>query len=398
MIERMRGASGGFATLALLVSLAGCDRAQHETVLATAAVDTLSGGIVHVVNRGPRQWADTNGWKLVREVTFTPPEAGPGSLGLPGMIVMASTGEIVVLDEKPVSINVYLANGQFVRAIGRRGAGPGEYGDGADLLLHLDTVVVNDRANGRMVLFRLDGSLIAMVTAISIGAPTSGISDGGLITTTSVPGPPGSQATAPRAGAIRAHLDGTVVDTIIFPTPPPLHLWTLPTARLEYGSPIPFTPLRIVAMDRAGQLVWGDQDQYRLIVAPHGLDTARIIEAPAAAVPIEESLRRAAFDNAVNGTPWVATRGSLDDVPSSYPLWTDFSFDGEGRLWVLRPGPRGRADHWDLFDRDGVLLGAVPSPFAETPSRRLFWQKDRLVRIGENEDGVAMIEVWRLTR
>jgi hypothetical protein len=384
--------------LPLLLLAIGCTQSAPIARDATATIDTLPGGAVRVVNREPTQWADTNGWKLVREVTFTPPEAGPGSLGLPGMVVMASTGEILVLDEKPVSINLYSATGQFVRAIGRRGAGPGEYGDGADLLLHRDTVVVNDRANGRMVLFRLDGSLIAMVSAISIGAPASGISDDGLITTTSVPGPPGSQATAPRAGAIRAHLDGTVVDTLIFPTPPPLHLWTLPTARLEYGSPIPFTPQRPVGMDRAGQLVWGYQDQYRLIVAPHGLDTARIIEAPAAAVPIEESLRRAAFDNVVKGDPWVATRGSLDDVPRFYPLWTDFSFDGEGRLWVLRPGPRGQADHWDLFDRDGVLLGAVPAPFGETPSRRLFWQKDRLVRVGENEDGVAVIEVWRLKR
>ena len=53
---------------------------------------------------------------------------------------------------------------------------------------------------------------------------------------------------------------------------------------------------------------------------------------------------------------------TLDDVPTTYPAWSGITVDEADRIWVLRPGPRGTADHWDVFDEEGRMLATVPSP------------------------------------
>lgn len=385
-------------TASLLVALA-CDREKTamKAPLAIPQIDTLPSGIVHVVNHGPTEWVDTTGWKFVRELRITPPEEGPGSLGQPRSITVSAAGEIVVFDEKPAAIIVYSPQGEFLRSIGRQGAGPGEYSALVSLRMHHDTLVAHDRMAHRLVFFALDGRVLG--SAPALGGPIMQITPEGILSflnyLTSAPSLADDDI---GEGVIRTYTDGTVVDTLPFPAAPLPQLWTFLDATHDLGYNIPFTAERVARLDHDGQLMWGDQSKYRIVVAPHGLDTARIIEATAPRWPIADSLRTAAFAVAVRKAPWIQSRGTLADIPTSYPLWTTFLTDEQHDLWVSRPGPDRRVQFMDVFDRAGVLRGTVPVPFDDAQVRATYRRQGRVYLAMENDEGLTTIEVWRIQK
>lgn len=386
-------------TSAVLLLLLACSRGETGTrsPLSLPAIDTLPGGIVHVVNRGPTEWVDTNGWKFVRELRFAPPEQGPGSLGKPGSIAVSATGEIVVFDEKPAGIIVYSAQGNFLRTIGRRGAGPGEYSDVATLRMHRDTLIVHDRMAHRLLFFALDGRVLG--SAPAGGGPIHQLSPDGVLSYLAyLPAAPSRGKGDIGEGVIRVRTDGRVVDTLLFPAAPLPRLWTWVDAKHDLGHGVPFTPDRVSRLDGDGRLIWGDQAAYRFVVAPHGLDTARIIEATAPAWPIADSRRSEAFATAVREAPWLRTRGEISDIPTTYPLWTSFFTDEDRNLWVSRPGPDRRVQFMDVFDSLGVLRGTVPVPYDADRVRAADRRGGRFAFAMENDEGLTTIEVWRVQK
>jgi hypothetical protein len=396
----MRRADRLRPTICALLLLLACGGEETATPLSLAVpvIDTLPGGIVRVINQGPTEWADTNGWKLVREISFTPPDEGPGSLGRPRSIAVSASGEIAVFDDKPVGILLYSARGEFLRTIGRQGAGPGEYMDAVALFMHHDTLIAHDRWAHRLVFFALDGR--ALGSAPADGGPVLQLTPEGVLSYMAyLPAAPSRQPGLTGEGVIRKHTDGTMVDTLFFPATPLPRLWTLLDAKNDRGYHIPFAPDRVTRVDRQGRVLWGDQAAYRFVVAPHGLDTARIVEStapPTWAIP--DSLRREAFATAVREAPWVARQGSLADIPTSYPLWTSFFTDDERNLWVSRPGPDRRVQFMDVFDSAGVLRGTVPVPFDASRVRAADRRGGRFAFAMENDEGLTTIEVWRVQK
>lgn len=376
----------------LATALVACGGAPDGPPLAVPRLDTV-GAVVRVVNTGPSAWADGEGWRFVLDREIVPPDDGDGSLARPTGVVATSAGEIVVMDEAPVALQVYGPDGTWRRRIGRDGGGPGEFAAGAELLIHHDTLVVHDRRQRRLVLFLPDGTYLRTVEGA--GGPARGITtDGRLATMTYLD----VAAERPGEGVIRRDLDGATRDTLPFPPEPLPRMWTLVDASHDLGASIPLTPERATRLDRQGGLVWGDQAHYRLIVSRHGLDTARIIEAPATPLPIPDSLRRDALETATRELVWLKPIATLADIPVTWPAWTTFHLTDDDHLWVLRPGPRGAADTWDVFRADGALLGRVPALFPPAPGKRLHWTTERVYQVAENGDGVPMIQVWRIDR
>lgn len=73
-------------------------------------------------------------------------------------ILPAQDGGFYVCDGNDVSIRRYDSAGVFVRNVGRKGAGPGEYGYCSDLALGPDaSLAVSDPTNGRVAFFTADG-------------------------------------------------------------------------------------------------------------------------------------------------------------------------------------------------------------------------------------------------
>lgn len=379
---------------ALLLALTAACGGSGGTTLAVPAVDTLPGGAVRVVNAAPSAWTDTSGWKLTLERSVG--RSGDSALLRdPRTLVATADGHIAVLDRKPARLLLFGADGALRRTIGREGPGPGEYGDFGELLLVGDTLVVNDRAQSRLVFFTLDGAHLRTVPSGRMSAQWPTSRDGRFLTEAYLQkGPQTPDDWFPGRGAIRRRSDGAPLDSVRFPKVPEPRVWRLKNATTDLGYYVPFMPDHERTFDRSGRLVYGDQAVYRLFVSAHGHDTVRIIEAPSASVTIPDSLRRAEFDAAIRFGDWLKPIASLGDIPASYPAWSVLAVDGADRLWVLRPGPRGPGDGWDVFTPTGTLLGRVPAPFPDADGT--FWTADRVYRIGETADGEPLIEIWRI--
>jgi hypothetical protein len=372
-----------------------CGGAAGGKGLTPPVVDTLPGGAVRVVNSGPTEWQDSSGWRLELERTIRSAESGPGLFASPRNIVATRRGEIVILDRRPASLKVFAPTGEFVRTIGRQGAGPGEYGDFGDLRLVGDTLVVNDRGNARMVLFTLDGTHLR--TFAGGRGPVRGpvTTDGRIGVMEYLAHPPTSpDDNYAGQGVRRYRTDGSKADSLFYPAEPAPRVWALKDATHDLGAMIPFSPERVTTFDREGLLIWGDQQRYQLMLSKTGKDTIRVISAVAPAFPIADSLRQAELADVIKGSDWATNIAKLSDIPTTFPLWTDLTTDGAGNIWVLRPGTKGPGSTLDVFTPEGRLRGSVPAPFATLDYS--YWTADHVYRIGESAEGQPTIEVWRI--
>jgi hypothetical protein len=355
-------------------------------------VEVLPGGVRLVRNAGPSDWADTNGWKLVLERTIAPADGSPGAMSGPRAIVADDSGRVFVLDRKPAVIKWYRADGSFGGTIGRQGGGPGEFSDYGWLYLAHDTLVHLDPGQGRMSAFTIGGSFVRSWVSLSRAANDQVADDSGRVPTPVRLAEGGINS---GQGLIRYRVDGTVADSLWYPSALEPKLWSLRTATADMGMFVPFAPDRVAITDRAGRLVWGDQDRYRLLLSRTGRDTLLIIEATSKAFPIPDSLRQSTFSEAVARDAWLRPIARLDDIPETFPLWTALIADADNNLWVLRAGPHGDGDSFDVFAPTGTWRGSVPAPFHTVEST--FWTRDHVYVLDDSDDG-PVIKVFRIDR
>ncbi|HEY4101041.1 MAG TPA: hypothetical protein VGM20_09210 [Gemmatimonadales bacterium] len=382
---------GGFLTssVAALVSI-GCARSAARS--ATYTVDTTA-DTVHVVNTAPSTWTGTTGWHLVLERTIHPGAGAPEELIHPTALVASSTGELFILDRQPAVIKRFSADGHFLGTIGRQGSGPGEFGEYGVLYIVHDTLLVQDASQTRATVFAPDGHFVSSWLSVPIAATEMVADDSGRVP---MEAPTGTHAINSGHLVVRYHADGRIADSVWYPAAPEPAVWHLKTAHADMGMVVPFTPDHVDAFDRAGRLISGEQNRYRLTYSSGGHHVDRLVDAPAAPVRIPDSLRTAEFTAATTRSAWLAGVAHLDDIPRDYPVWTAIVADGANNLWVLRPGPAGDGDHWDVFGADGHLLGAAEAPFHHAD--HTFWTRDHVYVLQDADDGTPAVMVYRIDR
>ncbi len=389
------------ATAVLTIALAGCTSAGARAALSVPVIDTLPGGIVRVHNTGPTLWADTTGWALVLERTIAPGPGEPGELSEPRDIVADSQGRIYVVDRDPeITIKRYAADGSYLGHFGRKGSGPGEF-ENATLMITHDTLVIHDSRQSRTSTFTTDGDFIRVWSDLCCFNRPLLASNAGLVP---IPGTIAPDTTdgdgAPMfagSGAIWYRLDGTVRDTMFFPDEPEQPVWRMGDKNNYSINTIPFQPGLVGRFGPDGRFTYGLQSAYRLLVSASGRDTVRIFEYAADPAPLPDSLRQQAVDDYIRQDPRWKGVARLEDIPTSYPLWSNLGITQLGETWVLLPGPRGEGDHFDVFDRQGILLGQVPAPFSQL--YRTYWGADRIYQVTENETtDLPEIRIWRIDR
>lgn len=380
------------APLLLFSLLLACSAPDPYARLGTPVVESLPGGVPLVKNQGPSAWTDTLGWKLVLERTIAPAEGSAGALSGPRSLVADSSGRVFVLDRKPGQIKWYHPDGSFGGLIGRDGGGPGEYHDYGWLYLTRDTLVHLDPALGRMSAFTTTGDFIRSWPGLSRYANDQVADDSGRVPAGVRLGEGGINS---GQGLIRYRVDGSVADSLWYPSAPEPRIWSVKSKTQDRGMLVPFAPDQVAITDRAGRMIWGDQGSYRLVVSRTGRDTVRVISSTGTGYPLADSLRRATFDDALKQYTWLTPVAKLQDIPTHYPVWTALVADGANNLWVLRAGPTGDGDSFDVFSPEGVLLGKVPSPLRQL--EETFWTRDHVYAVVEEND-VPVIRVYRIRR
>lgn len=379
----MHQRSIGLFPLTLLVATAACGGGRADGGWAGSVI-VDSAGVIHVDNPAVGLWG-RGGAPVPREVLRIGAEEGEAEyqFGEIGSIAVDGAGHIHVGDRLSREVRVYDAEGNFLRRIGRPGAGPGELGSGGTSV-HLgpgDTLIIPDPGQHRINYFTTDGAFIRSRPL----SPAEGISRGW----SAVPGAGLLQQLRPFGPGLREseqgadHLvlrswSGEIIDTV-------LHLPGRGFRTDGGGRPASalFAPEPIWSSASDGRIFLALSSEYRiearsltgqlLMVIRKGVEPKPIGKADRELIlgHLGERLERsgvppAGLDQILRGIA----------IADHYPVLARFLEGPDGSLWVQgvqsarRVAASAGAIHldefgspeWDVFDRDGRFLGEITLP------------------------------------
>lgn len=412
------------ATLTALALCSGACRleTEHSTTTWATVVDTLRDTIVV---RTPAVNDSAARLLLVPELRIGE-LAGPDEYTFAEVGATASTsdGGVYVWDSTIRALRQYDTAGLFVRQIGRRGAGPGEY-EAANgiVLLPNGLLLLSDPRNGRVNRYDTAGVTLGswpmpsrLFTSRGLTADTSG----NLYLAASLDRPVGSaEGVGSTLGLLRLTPDGALLDSLWPPVPGerPAHL-TASRSGIMVTSDIPYSAQTVWAFSPLGYFVTGAPDRYTITL--HRTDRLPIrIERDVAAVavhPDEATEQRVRLTTQMLRVDprWT---WSGPDLPANKPFFRGLTVGVDGRIWAMRsmPGERlalAEADgeppsrqsrpvaRWrepvafDVFEPDGRYVGFLPLPPQQWP---LYMNGDTVWGIEKDSLDVPYVTRWRLS-
>jgi hypothetical protein len=395
--------------IVMLAALAGgCTTA--ETAPDAVRVDILPGGITRTVSSQP---VDSGRWQLVRVRDIQAPEADPGELASPQDVAITDEGFVLVADAQPSVVKVFDPSGAFVRAIGREGAGPGEFRSAYIAVLG-DSLVVQDATNGRATTFNwrtgamLSERRTSQMYFFPIGIDGSGRAAVRLLITN----PDSSRPNVQRF--VRFKVNEQVADTIdvdagggsVDSKP-----WVVREGnRMIMSVVVPFQPRAFHAVDRRGGFLTGYSSEYMLRRTQHGADTVGIFGRTWTPTGVSREEKSAIVEQRIaevhgNNRDMAQStiRASFDpaQIPDSRPAFEGVWVDAEGRSWVRRTERDTTNVRFDLFDERGRWLDVLGIPSTDWPASPwipiALGRREVAVPL-EGDDGRPLIRVFRLSR
>jgi hypothetical protein len=327
----------------------------------------------------------------------------------PRDIAMTEDGTLLVAESNPQQVKVYDPAGRYVRTIGRKGEGPGEF-NAAYIAVHGDTLVVQDPSatRGSTFLISTGAFLASRPTACCFYFPL-GIDGAGRAVAYAALAP--DSALEPSQGFVRFTMTGTSLDTIRIPERPKPVGWTVRQGdQVNFTRLVPLTPRELYAVDRRGAFITGWNADYALHTTRTGRDTVTIFGRTFTPDPVSPSDKQAIVDALIAGD--IAGGGSVPEdvlrkafdpgmIPDRRPAFEAISTDMLGRRWVRVSTRDTAVARLDLFDTDGRWLDQVDVP-ASAWSRSI-WQppafsRDRVAVMSEDDSGRPLVRVFAIKR
>ena len=388
------------AVLALACAGAESGGSDEGRVSWTTAVDTV-GDTVVVRTTGIDDTAATH--MLVTEIEIGELDGEDAyTFGGINELEVAEDGRIYVYDRQVPALREYDAGGKYVRTLGRKGKGPGEYEQANGVAVHRDgRVVLWDAGTAHINVYAPDGTFLSgWPLPGGAGFYTSGAvfvdTAGNTYARTRIGDPPKENAAASgrmfgTTGLVKWDRDGRVLDSL---APPPTTIEPQTIVATQKGgtsmSFVPFSPRHVWAWSPLGYFISAQTDRYAVIIsAPDG--RVRRIERDATPVPVAGEERA---DNEERSTASMRRtdptwRWSGPGIPGTKPAIASLAAADDGRIWVsvsqpgeripageLPPGPTVRVGEvppippakwrdplvYDVFDPSGRYLGRVAAP------------------------------------
>ncbi len=304
-------------------------------------------------------------------------------------VTVREDGSIFVYDQQVPIIRHYSPDGEYVRDIGREGAGPGEYRrvDGMYILpdhrlaildARSSRISVYDSSGTFLESVRLDGrpdgsNPFVVDTAGNFYVRTMDLRGAGLRR---------EGGAGPPRHFVNISGRGVGSDTIPIPSSEPTSAVFIMSTR--EGSRVPFLDGPVSAMSNRGYLVVGHNRTYALDLRSLNGRVRRITRDVAAErVKREERAQWEAFEAWSNSM--LRQRGApprdYPSVPATKPYFRGLAVDADGRIWVDRyaeamkhevkprePGDDRPPYEWrepptfDVIRPDGRFLGTVVLP------------------------------------
>lgn len=338
------------------VLLAGCG---SETPSAGPQVDTLSTGLVRVVNPASSP-APLEGRETLRLGTL---DAGPAEFGRIADLAVSPDGKrLYVLDSQSSEIRVFDMQGEHIRTFGREGAGPGELRAPGGLVFGPDgRLRVVDLGNARYSFFTPDGE-----PAGTLGRQVLGRLDGCCVFDAEgrfIDAGVGLGADRVTYRALfRIDHDGNALDTLALPQVP------FDNAYFDLDLPfvirVPYYPSHEWTFDPRGRIWTTFGAEYRLVQRTLAGDSLRVVVREGVEAPTVPAAERSRLEARLDSVGGHAIRSQLDRIPARKPFIRALFTDLAGRIWAQRFPADETTSLFDVFDPTGAFLGAVTLPEA----------------------------------
>lgn len=350
-----------------------------------------SAGVVMVSNTDQGIWSSSSQWTLDEELRIGTVEGDQNLMfGTVGMIAVDSEGNLYVMDSQAQRVQVFSADGEYLRTIGGPGAGPGELGRGVAFCLMAagDILTIPDLANQRINRFAPDGeALPSSPLSFDNGIPALfRATDDGRIVYQIRPMPMPGQTTPPDSmdTILVLNPDGTPGDTI-------MRFKSGETVTMRGGAPriTIYSPEPAWDVTNDERVLFGVSDSYRFGIYSNG-EPERIITKPFERQPVTENDQQAAISfieqaAIAQGAPPQALEQlrSIISFGEHMPAFSAILSGPQETIWVQHIQSAGDlseeeladfdmiqdagAPEWDVFDADGRYLGIVTMPPRFTP-------------------------------
>jgi hypothetical protein len=364
-----------------------------------------------------------------------------------GSVAVDREGNVYAVDQQTMTIKVFSPDGQWLRAIGRRGQGPGEFQGLGRIGVKGDTLWAEDHGpscSTPITLFTRDGTFISRSTVVGIPVLTRGnsrgfarpvimLGDGRMLSGESIcfagasangtrgGGPPASEVVIGPASArvprIRFDLASGRADTVgwftqVVPPSTPTRDTIIVEGRQVFNAPLPDEPLieslrdGMITIERstprgtAGTTVRVIRGNLR------GDTTASVslryapVRFPGAVIDSFADLTARVY-GPMRGMPWSnfdaarsTIRAGMKFPPFQPPVSSAFAGD-DGSLWLRREDAGGSTMPWLVLDAQARPRGTVILPRRAWPA----WASGSVLwAVVPDADDVPWLVRYRLER
>lgn len=340
-------------------------------------------------------------------------------------------GSIVVFDGGSQEVRFYDSTGVFVRRVGGKGGGPGEYQRVAWLRgLAGDSLMLYDPGAQRITILSPDGSTARSVSVAAVqaearpgadgerSAPTGGMAqysaigpmaDGALLATTAGPRSEARAGSAVRRDSVvyvSLTAGGLLRDTLatLIGDEEQVNVGGSEGRRVAIVGPPPLGRTSHVATDGSG-FWFGSGDRYEIWHRdPEGrVDriVRRAVELIAVTPALLDAARAEDLGRATSAPAEVQTmvRQMIEDrwssavPPATMPAHGEL-LAGDSLLWVAETTlPGDPSPRWTAFDPEGQMLGTVALP---ARFRALGFGPGYVLGVSTDENGVERVEQFAL--
>ncbi|MDH4271283.1 MAG: 6-bladed beta-propeller [Candidatus Aminicenantes bacterium] len=372
--------------LAMLLCLPGCKKRE-----AAAKVETID-GVTYVHNPAmPLHPEKTVTFE--EELTLNEKdETGEIRLYRPGRFIVDGQGHIYIEDDSDMSIKVFDVQGRYLRSIGRKGSGPGEFGRIFDLALLPDgRLLVTDFETRRTSFFSPEGQFISSFQWKKFFSQVHLVTDSSYTVNEMV----ASEET--RELWVKT-IDFNGEELVSFGKFVYPEFKILSQGDATFSTSVPYSPRSVFIADQARQLLYHClNDKYLIEVYDADGNLVRKIDRPYEPPPvtgedIEDFLSR--FKDRPD-SPFAKMAKEME-LPKFKTVTDRMIIDSAGNLWVKTNEDRKEGEKTftavDIFDPEGMYDARVWLEF--TP---LFFPDGKMYRMVEDEEtGFRQLKRYRV--
>jgi hypothetical protein len=297
------------------------------------------------------------------------------------MLDVDAKGNMYILDEQAGNIKVFDSSGKFVKNIGRKGQGPGEFGLPISLFLSLQgQIIVNDMGQRKIHYFDLEGNYLeefSIADRFLFFGPmvTSG---GDLIVSYTIPQEKPITVLQKLDPAFQSILTFT---SLPLDTPPVLNIFVARSlSSLRWSKTY------------ADEIIWGDIKNPEYFINFHDLDgkLRKKITREFDPISITAQDRERLMEETFGDNP--ADQWDIQ-FPENYPPFSGFSIDDLGHIFVKRYEKETHEEGglYDIFDAEGRYIAKM-----RLKMNPMIWKKGVMYAIEDDAEGLKVVKRYKV--